>query len=532
MQYAAGFLVFLLGWWGGSLLAGPVVLPRPTSVFVYLLSPGVLPQIFSELSLTLVRALAGFTVAVLIALPVGILMGRRQSRRRMGFFPVLMLQSAPPLFWITPLVLWLGTRGSVPVVVAFLVTLPLLTIHTMMAIRHIADWEYDVFTVYAPRRLVVARELYMPHLLPALKSNAHLGMLVAIKAAMLGEWFAAQDGFGRAVRVYYQYFAMREFVGWAFVFLLVVGGISFGLEILLKRTLPEFRRTDAADNDRPAATSSAAGTSRADALAHRGDTPDRLGQTPGRPGQTPGRPGVTPSRPGQTPGRADASEPAPPETQHSPGPTAERPALSVSGLTFGFDRAPLFSEVSFSLPAGESVVLYGESGCGKTTLLRCISGILTPWTGEITTRGSVGMVFQDDALLAHRDALGNVLLPAMPSYTAADAQRARNTLSLWGLGGHEGTFPHELSGGMRKRLAMARAWFLEPSVLLLDEPFVNLDREARTSLWDLLFVRLRETGMSAIIVTHYPEELERFQLETKSWDALTGTGDAKSPADG
>ena len=97
-----------------------------------------------------------------------------------------------------------------------------------------------MFAIYAPRKDVIARELYLPHLLPALRSNVHLGVLVAVKASMLAEWFAAQDGFGRTIRLHYQFFAMTEFLSWALLFLVVVGGLSLLLKCCLDRFLPTF----------------------------------------------------------------------------------------------------------------------------------------------------------------------------------------------------------------------------------------------------------------------------------------------------
>jgi ABC-type nitrate/sulfonate/bicarbonate transport system ATPase subunit len=129
-------------------------------------------------------------------------------------------------------------------------------------------------------------------------------------------------------------------------------------------------------------------------------------------------------------------------------------------------------------------------------------------------------VFQDDALLSHRDAVGNVLLPSLPKATSADIARAVSCLQLWGLGGSEGKFPHELSGGMRKRLAMARAWFYRPNVLLLDEPFANLDAAARLELWDRFFEIRSALAIPTLIVTHYPAEIERFDVALRSWESL------------
>jgi NitT/TauT family transport system ATP-binding protein len=179
--------------------------------------------------------------------------------------------------------------------------------------------------------------------------------------------------------------------------------------------------------------------------------------------------------------------------------------------------------VSFTVSADRPLVLTGESGCGKTTLLKCVAGLLRPWSGSIDATDPVGLVFQQDALLEHRDAIGNALLPSMPSFDRDEVEEAAAALRLWGLAGHEAKFPNELSGGMRKRLAMARAWQFRPSVLLLDEPFVNLDREARAALWELLLRRLTEASIPTVIVTHYPEEIHGYDIDVRDWQLLAGS---------
>ncbi len=473
-QYGLGLVLFLAVWWGGSRIVGPRVLPEPRAVARYIVSPGLVTEFFVETSRTIARGALGFFSAWVVALPSGFVMGRRQPARRVGFFPLFLLQSAPPLFWITPLVLWLGTNGSVAPAVAFLVSLPLLTVHTFTAIRNIPGYEYDLFSIYAPQRRVIARELYLPRLLPALKSNVHLGLLVAIKVAMLAEWFAAQNGFGRTIRIHYQFFAMTEFLSWALLFLLLVGGLSLGIQAALDRFLPQYRPS---------------GSIVPDSGAHRDARPRTLG-----------------------PARI---------------PTEDRiAALSVDEIEFGYEDKALFSGLSFRLEPGKPLVLSGRSGCGKTTLLKCAAGLLKPWTGSVSRPDTVGFVFQEDALLAHRDALGNVLLPSMPHPSLDAIADARDSLLLWGLADSAHLFPHELSGGMRKRLAIARAWHLGGRVILLDEPFINLDREARSALWEHLFFRLAEDKVAALIVTHYPEELAAYKAERFTWGDLVGTGHA------
>lgn len=191
--------------------------------------------------------------------------------------------------------------------------------------------------------------------------------------------------------------------------------------------------------------------------------------------------------------------------------------IGLSHISFSYSAQPLIDDLSLEINPGRPVALYGPSGCGKTTLLKIATGLIQPQAGTVIRPKRVGLVFQEDALLSHRDALGNVLLPRLPHIAHSDIEEASACLSQWGLGDVGHRFPHELSGGMRKRLAMARAWFLRPDALLLDEPFVNLDRPARDALWSLFFAAIRELAIPTLIVTHYPDEVARFDVNLQEW---------------
>ena len=174
--------------------------------------------------------------------------------------------------------------------------------------------------------------------------------------------------------------------------------------------------------------------------------------------------------------------------------------------------------VDLELGSGELLGLLGPSGCGKTTLLRLIAGFEQPERGRVwidaqevagpnrllpPERRGVGMVFQDYALFPHLDAWANARFGLRRGQAP---ERVHWLLELLGLQGLERRFPHELSGGQRQRLALARALAPEPSVVLLDEPFSNLDVEVRQRLRSELPAVLAECGACAVLVTHDPQE--------------------------
>src|SRR5918994_5537781 len=183
--------------------------------------------------------------------------------------------------------------------------------------------------------------------------------------------------------------------------------------------------------------------------------------------------------------------------------------------SFGAVRA--VAAASLEVGRGEFVALLGPSGCGKTTLLRLIAGFEAPDDGTVRIgehvvaggtwippeRRHVGMVFQDYALFPHLSVARNV------GYGLARRERdrrVREALELVGLAGHGERFPHELSGGQQQRVALARALAPEPSVVLLDEPWSNIDPVLRDSMRDELAAILRRVGVTVVLVTHDREE--------------------------
>ncbi|MFC4607416.1 ABC transporter ATP-binding protein [Streptomyces maoxianensis] len=172
--------------------------------------------------------------------------------------------------------------------------------------------------------------------------------------------------------------------------------------------------------------------------------------------------------------------------------------------------------IDLDIAAGEFVVIVGPSGCGKSTLLDLLGGLSEPTSGQILLDGEPvtgpgldrGIVFQQYALLPWRTAQGNVEfgLEATRVPRRERAERAREYLALVGLTGFEDRHPHELSGGMRQRVAIARSLAYDPDVLLMDEPFAALDAQTRESLQDELLRIWQRTGKTIVFITHGIDE--------------------------
>ncbi|HEY7648382.1 MAG TPA: ABC transporter ATP-binding protein [Methylomirabilota bacterium] len=199
--------------------------------------------------------------------------------------------------------------------------------------------------------------------------------------------------------------------------------------------------------------------------------------------------------------------------------------LTLTQLTkrFARDRAPAVEGLSLAVERGEILALLGPSGCGKTTTLRLIAGFETPDRGRViigdrvmadAERGlavppeerGVGVVFQDYALFPHLTVADNVAFGLHHLSREQRRERVRAVLDLVGMLDLGGRYPHEISGGQQQRVAVARALAPAPALILLDEPFSNLDADLRAQMRDEVEKVLRGTGTTAVFVTHDQEE--------------------------
>jgi NitT/TauT family transport system ATP-binding protein len=192
------------------------------------------------------------------------------------------------------------------------------------------------------------------------------------------------------------------------------------------------------------------------------------------------------------------------------------PKIRAEGLGKAYGDKEVFHDLTFDVAEGEIVSIVGPSGCGKTTLLRCVVGLITPTRGSVSineqrvlapTEG-VAMVFQHFGLFPWKTVAANVAygLTVQGISRRASAPKVQELINLVGLQGFEKSYPHQLSGGMQQRAGLARALAIEPSVLVMDEPFASLDAQTRDIL-QLEVLRIWESRPTAMMfVTHSIDE--------------------------
>jgi iron(III) transport system ATP-binding protein len=210
-------------------------------------------------------------------------------------------------------------------------------------------------------------------------------------------------------------------------------------------------------------------------------------------------------------------------------------SLEIKHLQFRYKKnQPLIENLSLSIPSGKVTAIVGSSGCGKTTLISLILGLLKPQLGTIEVFGQifndsktftatefrkVGVVFQDYALFPHLTVNENITF-GMSKKHKQDKKKLIDLLKLFDVANISYYYPHQLSGGQMQRVALARAMAMEPTLLLLDEPFSNLDSVLKVRLREEMLTIIHTLNMTTMIVTHDKEDAQFMAENTLDLNTL------------
>lgn len=186
----------------------------------------------------------------------------------------------------------------------------------------------------------------------------------------------------------------------------------------------------------------------------------------------------------------------------------DKTILSLENLSKSFftldGEIEVLKDINLKLKEGEKIAIVGPSGCGKSTILNLISSLISPSKGEIKLDGNVGYMFQKDNLLEWRTIYKNITIGLEIKGKISKEQKDKidNLLTKYGLYDFKNSYPHELSGGMRQRIALIRTLVLEPDILLLDEPFSALDAQTKITVNEDVYNIVTKEKKSVILVTH------------------------------
>lgn len=166
------------------------------------------------------------------------------------------------------------------------------------------------------------------------------------------------------------------------------------------------------------------------------------------------------------------------------------------------DETKVLNNINIEIPKGKIVAIVGPSGCGKSTLLNMISGLIIPDSGSLTVDGKIGYMFQKDNLLSWRNVYKNITLGLEIKKEKINEKYIDEVLKKYGLYEFKYSYPHQLSGGMRQRVALIRTLVLNPDILLLDEPFSSLDFQSKIIVQEDIYKIIKESKKTTIMVTH------------------------------
>ncbi len=441
---ALGVVMIIAAWAvAARVIAAVIILPGPGETVVALWSQMTNRSFYGHLAGTVARTMVGFAAAFAVGLAWGLLRGSSNLAGPVLLPALVLIRSTPVIAIILLALIWF--RASLaPVFVTWLMVVPVVVENVTAGTRAASGQLREMASVYRVPRSRRIRELTLPALRPYLFASAHAGLGMAYKVTVAAEVIVQpRNALGGAMQEARFYLDTPRILALTLA-VIAVSALTESLLRTIERLAPGLRRGRASASPADHAIVSRDGAARARIAA----------------------------------------------------PAAAQPVL-VSEVSRSYGAHLVFAGLSVAFEPGEITVVLGPSGCGKTTLLRLIAGLDEPHSGAIEAPECRSMVFQEPRLLPWADAAANIEFVL----AGTDAARVRESLQLARLPLHGAAYPDALSGGMQQRLSLARAFAYCGQMLLLDEPFQNLDLAVKLELAGQVRTVTAGCGVT-IMVTH------------------------------
>ncbi|MEX2444806.1 MAG: ATP-binding cassette domain-containing protein [Alkalispirochaeta sp.] len=490
---ALGVLLPLVVWWIAAALTGvSVALPPPQDVIVVTFHELLRPDFLLQVGATVLRGLGAIAVATVLGIPLGLAAGRNAVVYALTRPFILAVRAIPFISVILVAVIWFSS-GTVPVFTAVLMALPIVVDAARTAVSAVDPRLVEMTHVHRWGGGMRLRHLWWPGALYGTLGGVRSAAGIAWKVTVAAEVLSSPAvGIGAQMGEARLFLETERILAWTIV-LIFVAGVSDGLlRRAQERSEPTRRSQGSSRAGDTAAIGAARGVGSSSSVTQA--TPSTIGAARGAGS---GRAAAVGAPVGGEDASGEGGVAAPSEGRVA--------TLRLEQVSFAWDETPLMSNLSVEFSRDRVTAVVGPSGIGKTTLLTLCAGAITPGGGRVVAQPTgetpprVGMVFQEPRLLPWRSARENVALAGAAANPAAEADATLDRVGLAGIGD---AYPHELSGGMQQRVAVARAMSRSPEILLVDEPLSGVDPQHRADLVEELKTVIRRHQALTVVASH------------------------------
>ncbi|MDN5343552.1 MULTISPECIES: ATP-binding cassette domain-containing protein [Oceanotoga] len=439
-MFLIGISLFIIIWFIISLFYSPLILPSPILTFKTLFSLFITQDFWINYFDTLLKSIIGFSLSIIIGIPIGLLAGIKNNFYKMIRPIVMILQGAPVISYIAITMLWFGIGFYTPVFVSFIIILPTLILNISEGIKSTDTKLLEMANIYKVSKSYIYKYIFLPSIIPFLISSLKIISGTLWRSIVAGEFLAGSKGIGYSLALAKSTLNTEEV--FAYTIFLILNGIIFEKLILKLNFKPKI----SLKNNKIIKSKN----------------------------------------------------------------INKNNELILKNVSKCFNNKYVLKNFSYDFSQNIIYCIAGESGIGKTTILKIISGLLPSSSGElISSKKRLSYIFQEDRLIPWLNVKDNI---KFVSPNISD-KKIKDILSSLNIYDSLEKYPEELSGGMKKRVNIARAISYNSDIILMDEPFSSLDIKNKNNIIKDFKNTIFNKNLKIILVSHEPFEIANLAQE-------------------